>query len=795
MSSTAIVPATQGGNGTGSACRICRDLFAKKFEQKPPPKNFLLRLFSRQQKRVKKFHEGVMSSLESSCPVCNVFLQLLPYDKDGVISDGNQQFSFRLQDDFTYPRARGLDEKFRLEIYRLKPSSSAFQSSGERSICLDMSVAHESPLRSRIFRRPPVADDSSDDVFTTLRLQMYYCILRGSPRTNNTKQGSHHVCYRRVVPMPLRVLDVKAPGLGHDVKLRLSSDIPDNEPKLYAALSYVWGEDPASKAAQLRTTKQTYQQHLSRIPLTRLPQSLRDAVKVARGLTIRYLWIDALCIIQDDTKDMAAQIDTMGDIYTNACVTICASSASGCNQGFLRQRNFPHFTIPYSHHGREDPSPVTFTEPKSYPTFGEEPIHGRGWTFQETILSRRIIFFTSAGPYFWCRTPSSRDLGVATPPFDHYLTHAHLRELLDIHGAELPLSPRFRWLWLVTQYSQRVLKEPALNRDLALRGIIQHHRTERGGAAVNVAGAWSDSLYLDLIWRTAPKGRHLTDHPTDGRAPLDTFPTWSWMSFFGQVEYPKLSKAILGSADTAPPGAMVSSSSRPSRRPDEVKDSEIKGRADFGELPKLIASISPVTGRLQNGYGPLTITGKVKKVVVPAWEKPLTYNAFSDEEWLNDPGHLKLCAADDLLPPRERDCYGSALWDEKECKYRSFALFGTRDKVGTITFDNYSENPYMEFAREDRLEGLKPKVYECLLIVSLQPFEYEMTTMEGPNGGPGRQIMARVSRRSYALVLEKVEGAGKNVRRRVGLMTAGMASIPRGEEYLNDGKKMTFEII
>ncbi|KAF8854001.1 hypothetical protein BDZ45DRAFT_551941, partial [Acephala macrosclerotiorum] len=97
------------------------------------------------------------------------------------------------------------------------------------------------------------------------------------------------------------------------------------------SLSYCWGGPQTITA-----TKLTLHSHTESIPLQACSQSIKDAVAVARGLHIQYLWVDALCIIQDATSDKLYEIERMGRIYKNAPVTISAANSPSATYGFLR---------------------------------------------------------------------------------------------------------------------------------------------------------------------------------------------------------------------------------------------------------------------------------------------------------------------------------------------------------------------------------------------------------------------------------------------------------------------------
>ncbi|KAF2830793.1 HET-domain-containing protein [Ophiobolus disseminans] len=134
--------------------------------------------------------------------------------------------------------------------------------------------------------------------------------------------------------LPMRVIDVgtrdEEPSLVHTQGRRGK----------YCALSYCWGRHPF-----LRTTKATLAEHQKRIPLDDFPRTLKDAILISRKLCIPYIWIDALCIIQDDANDWAHESKAMASIYRNAIVTIIAASANdtteGCFQTRARNRVWP----------------------------------------------------------------------------------------------------------------------------------------------------------------------------------------------------------------------------------------------------------------------------------------------------------------------------------------------------------------------------------------------------------------------------------------------------------------------
>jgi len=98
----------------------------------------------------------------------------------------------------------------------------------------------------------------------------------------------------------------------------------------YVALGYCWGD-----YTECRTSKANLAERLERIQFHLLPEVYAHAVKIARGLGIRYLWIDALCIIQDDTDDWIREAATMCDVCWNTVCRIAVTDSKRPTKGFF----------------------------------------------------------------------------------------------------------------------------------------------------------------------------------------------------------------------------------------------------------------------------------------------------------------------------------------------------------------------------------------------------------------------------------------------------------------------------
>lgn len=135
---------------------------------------------------------------------------------------------------------------------------------------------------------------------------------------------------------PTRLIDVEQMRL---VVTAQHGDIfgsSDHRAPPYLALSHCW----ADSTHILPTKKDNFSQYCDEIPLQAFPAACRDAIRLTRALGFRYLWIDALCIIQDDRADWASEFSSMADAYANAFLAIAprrSSVPSRHEEGFLPQ--------------------------------------------------------------------------------------------------------------------------------------------------------------------------------------------------------------------------------------------------------------------------------------------------------------------------------------------------------------------------------------------------------------------------------------------------------------------------
>ncbi|KAI0435659.1 heterokaryon incompatibility protein-domain-containing protein [Xylaria telfairii] len=197
------------------------------------------------------------------------------------------------------------------------------------------------------------------------------------------------------VTLPTRALCVT--NLGH-IKLLESRGLKDR----YCALSHCWGS-PDNQP--LRTVKENLKTHLAGIPFSKLPKTFQEACIITRGLGVDYLWIDSLCIVQDDPDDWFHEAQIMGSIYEKATLMISASGSSDSNGGcFVVERS--EDTPTASIFVKTNDEHIIRLNLRLIPQATNDPAHGplasRGWALQERYLARRMVFFMPGGISWHC---------------------------------------------------------------------------------------------------------------------------------------------------------------------------------------------------------------------------------------------------------------------------------------------------------------------------------------------------------------------------------------------------------
>jgi hypothetical protein len=363
---------------------------------------------------------------------------------------------------------------------------------------------------------------------------------------------------------PKRLIDV-----GGSV-LRLverSEAIDSREATKYATLSYCWGKTMPESA---KTTMSTLVAHQKALDMLQLPRTFRQAVEITRGIRIPYLWIDAICIIQDSRDDWEEEAAAMGLVYSNAVVTIAAAVSEHCDGGCLQilPRLDPPRPVTPDVDDLARLTPDDYFQYRRAKSFFESsewsqfflgnPLLSRGWTLQERELSPRIIHFTASQVLWECRQarcsesfpngdPDERDgLEKAGRCLDlHSRSRANFAEVSTGRALSQPGSivesitveqRLLAWRETVEDYSGRSFTKVE-DRLPALSGLATEIRMLIDDEYL--AGLWRKDLPEALLWRHEPS--YYNDHRwsiSSVRIPGYHFPTWSWVSIEGPIWWP-----------------------------------------------------------------------------------------------------------------------------------------------------------------------------------------------------------------------------------------------------------------
>lgn len=363
---------------------------------------------------------------------------------------------------------------------------------------------------------------------------------------------THEKCASQSNPvLPRRVLDI-GQNAGDVVRLYETK----RESGRYACLSYCWGREPF-----LRTTATNFAAHQEQVPWDQLPPTHQETITVVRLLGIRYLWIDSLCIIQDDRGDWRREARDMTSIYKQAYLIISASKSFGPKDGLfstILENHGPH-KLTVSIDG-EDLSKIyartrfahvsqALWRPKQ--SESHLPVFSRGWTLQERFLARRILHFNAEEIAWECLEDSACQCsGVDSPaqPLSRSREAAKALSKYEPDTTGSSLGPKWRfnpshwrgmgeqalrqsWHDLVEGYSHLRLTYES---DIfpAISGIAKELQAVTGSEYL--AGLWERSLLVDLCWYTSFWGdaNRAGERPTQWRAP-----TWSWASVMGSVAF------------------------------------------------------------------------------------------------------------------------------------------------------------------------------------------------------------------------------------------------------------------
>ncbi|KAH7084686.1 heterokaryon incompatibility protein-domain-containing protein [Paraphoma chrysanthemicola] len=328
-----------------------------------------------------------------------------------------------------------------------------------------------------------------------------------------------------------------------DQRILLRADIV---PERYACLSHCWGTGQEI----YKTTDDNITAHSTSGVLTKLlPRTFQDAVEICQRLTIRYLWIDSLCIIQNNNQDWNEQATRMADVYENAYITIAASQSKDPTEGCFVDNGLSYIggPLPGRYHIYVRKVPNLTMDPQDDSLW---PLLTRAWAFQELSLSPRTIHFGPEGIVWHCRcrwedqrTPMTN---VSPPPKFPPTSYSSL--WVPKLAKEESMDLRDSWHTIVSGYSSKKLTFRK-DRLPAIAAMASRMRQMRSSDRY-LAGLWESSLVHDLLWFTVGDYHlrtpdHVIRERTAALEETERLPTWSWASAYEGVSWMVADSEIL----------------------------------------------------------------------------------------------------------------------------------------------------------------------------------------------------------------------------------------------------------
>jgi hypothetical protein len=262
------------------------------------------------------------------------------------------------------------------------------------------------------------------------------------------------------------------------------------------------------------------------IPLDELPATFRDAVSATRTLGLRYLWIDALCIIQGSATDWQREAPRMELVYGNSQVNLAATASTGPEGGLFRERHpvvvdgcrgiFP---------GGRKLEHICTPKNSWFYTLERADLNRRGWVLQERLLAPRTLHFTATQIFWECRESLASEQFPSGVPREKlhrdYIDKANLQNLRK--GRSSSDQVYDLWYRILRLYTSMELTVDD-DRLIAISGIVEVVKEALSSDEKYLAGLWQAHFPWNLLWVS---GAGRDSGPMQDRVK----PSWSWASF------------------------------------------------------------------------------------------------------------------------------------------------------------------------------------------------------------------------------------------------------------------------
>lgn len=329
----------------------------------------------------------------------------------------------------------------------------------------------------------------------------------------------------------------------------------------YVALSHCWGD-----ANRLKLQKSNMVDLLKHISITELPTTYREGISITLALGFSYIWIDSLCIIQDDEQDWAKEAAMMKDVFEHCSINLSATAAPDSSQSNFTHRDptsIPLLEIDTLNQKWEGPGQSKHWLARSWIDLRREEIsssalHSRAWVFQEANLARRRIDLARSQMWWHCQQHwacETHPLGVWSVmgwewfgvDDEEYYSMCDRRchynaslgtSMSSLSGPASSQTSQSDWSGFIYRYSNCEITKTK-DRLIAFSGIAQRYAQDQGlNLNDYLAGIWRQDLPDNLLFKACHNKLSGIYRSDEYRAP-----SWSWISLEGPIHSPFFSSS------------------------------------------------------------------------------------------------------------------------------------------------------------------------------------------------------------------------------------------------------------
>jgi hypothetical protein len=386
-------------------------------------------------------------------------------------------------------------------------------------------------------------------------------IVRLTSRWIRNCRDSHRQCrhpdaQNNIDWLPSRLVDVGIDDNTQPPRLSLPSKDQGSKNPEYVALSYAWG--PGSNHS-FKTTASNLQAMLESLPFSQLPKTIQDAIIFTRKLGFRYLWVDALCILQSEgpddmnhKEDWSREAARFGYYYQNATVTLSATGAESSEEGLFLPRPAQAFDLEPVILRRKCPTgeireiSILPKVPSWISEIKGAALYERGWAIQERMLSTRVVHFANNMVLWECHERRATEIdhdGLSLKDRDSGMVYEEVSDFMPVfrnlqrQGKEANQVTR-EWYSFIEGYTSAKFtfagdRLPALS---GISALIQKYIPQRYGA-----GLWQSAVPEGLAWLRETDSDVGATHLVDSPGNIEDFqvelPSWSWATSRGPVRF------------------------------------------------------------------------------------------------------------------------------------------------------------------------------------------------------------------------------------------------------------------